>query len=191
MFCLDINLASEYSFPYRGMKWKKVGNNGGGDVFRGIYDAIIDTKGRTSLPARLREALVESFGDERFFITNSKPVWLPDGTPSSGLALYPFNNWVEIEQRVTSSATEGLTSAELDAVQRWVIAPAVECTADKLGRFLVPPHLRKTAELERDIVFIGLSTKTEIWSQAQWGKVRLQDVQNFPVNSSTLTKLRL
>ena len=160
-------------------------------MFRGIYDAIIDTKGRTSLPARLRESLVESFGDERFFITNSKPVWLPDGTHSSGLALYPFNNWVEIEQRVTSSATEGLTPAELDAVQRWVLAPAVECTADKLGRFLVPPHLRKTAELERDIVFIGLSTKTEIWSQAQWGKVRLQDVQNFPVNSSTLTRLRL
>lgn len=160
-------------------------------MFRGIYDAIIDTKGRTSLPARLRDGLVRTFGDERFFITNSKPVFLPDGSHSSGLALYPYNDWLEIERQVTSSATEGLTSAELDAVQRWILAPAVECTADKLGRFLVPPHLRKTADLERDIVFIGLFTKTEIWSQAQWSKVRLQDVQNFPVNSSTLTKLRL
>ena len=160
-------------------------------MFRGIYDAIIDAKGRTSLPARLRDGLVESFGDDRFFITNTKPVWLPDGSHASGLALYPFNNWLEIEHQVTSSAADGLTSAELDAVQRWVLAPAVECSADKLGRFLVPPHLRKTAELERDIVFIGLSTKTEIWSQAEWHKVRLQDVQNFPVNSSALTKLRL
>jgi len=160
-------------------------------VFRGIYDAIIDTKGRTSLPARLREGLVEFFGDERFFVTNSKPVRLPDGAHSSGLALYPFNSWLEIERQVMSDATDGLTSAELDAVQRWVIAPAVECVADKLGRFLIPPHLRKTAELERDIIFISLSSKIEIWSMEEWSKVRLQDVQNFPVNSSTLTKLRL
>lgn len=160
-------------------------------MFRGIYDAIIDTKGRTSLPARLREGLVEFFGDERFFVTNSKPVRLPDGAHSSGLALYPFNSWLEIERQVMSDATDGLTSAELDAVQRWVIAPAVECVADKLGRFLIPPHLRKTAELERDIIFISLSSKIEIWSMEEWSKVRLQDVQNFPVNSSTLTKLRL
>jgi MraZ protein len=160
-------------------------------VFRGIFDAIIDTKGRTSLPARLREELIDSFGDERFFVTNTKPVWLPDGSHASGLTLHPYNNWLEIEGQIASGAAEGLTSAELDAVQRWILAPAVECTADKLGRFLVPPHLRKTAELERDVLFIGLSTKTEIWSQAQWSRVRLQDVQNFPVNSSTLTKLRL
>lgn len=160
-------------------------------MLRGIYDAIIDVKGRTSLPARLREGLIESFGDDRFFITNSKPVLFPDGTHASGLALYPFKNWLDIEQQVTCSLAEGLTSAELDAVQRWVLAPAVECSADKLGRFLVPPHLRRTAELERDIVFIGLAAKTEIWSQGEWQKVRLQDVQNFPVNSSILTRLRL
>ena len=160
-------------------------------MFRGIFDAIIDTKGRTSLPARLREELTECFGDDRFFITNSKPVWLPDGTRTSGLALHPYNNFLEIEQQVVSGAAEGLTPAELDAVQRTILAPAIECTADKLGRFLVPPLLRKSAELERDIIFVGLSTKTEIWSLTEWDKVRLQDVQNFPVNSSTLNKLRL
>ncbi len=191
MFCLDINLAPEYSFRHCGILWEKVEIFAGGSVFRGIYDAIIDTKGRTSLPARLRETLVESFGDERFFVTNSKPVRLPDGAHASGLALYPFNHWLELEKQVISCAPEEMTPAELDAVQRYILAPAVECTADKLGRFLIPPHLRKTAELERDLVFIGLATKTEIWSEAQWGRVRLQDVQNFPVNSSTLTKLRL
>ena len=52
--------------------------------FRGVYPTTIDAKGRTSLPARFREILVETHGDERFFLTNSSPIRLGDGLYGSG-----------------------------------------------------------------------------------------------------------
>jgi MraZ protein len=160
-------------------------------MFRGVFETTIDAKGRTSLPARFREALAETFGDDRFFITNSSPVRLGDGLFSSGLVIYPFPEWCAFEEKLQSGTGLGLTSAQLDSVKRRIVAPAVDCTADKLGRVLVPPNLRKSAALERDIVFVGSLKKIEIWSQAEWEKVRAQDMNNFPTDTQALAELGL
>ena len=61
--------------------------------FRGVYPTTIDGKGRTSFPARFREILVESFGDDRFFLTNSSPVDLGEGIHSSGLLIFPHREF--------------------------------------------------------------------------------------------------
>jgi len=67
----------------------------------------------------------------------------------------------------------------------------VECSADKVGRLLVPSDLRKTAALEREIHFVGMQNKIDIYSQAVWAKVCEQDEQNFPVDSAVLAGLGL
>lgn len=158
-------------------------------MFRGIFETTIDAKGRTSLPAKFREVLGETFGDERFFITNSAPVGLGGDQFTSGLLIFPYNGWLRFEEGLLNN-TE-LTSSEKNSVMRRIIAPAVECTADKLGRILVPPHLRKSAVLERDIVFVGQMTKAEIWSLTEYEKVGVQDLRNFPANSPVLANLGL
>ncbi len=61
-------------------------------MFRGVFETTIDVKGRTGLPAKFREVLVEIFGDERFFVTNSNPVRLAEGVSCSGLAIYPYRD---------------------------------------------------------------------------------------------------
>jgi MraZ protein len=160
-------------------------------MFRGIFNTTIDGKGRTSLPAKFREVLVETFGDERFFLTNSNPVRLGDGVSCSGLAIYPYQEWIVLEEKLVRGTGLGLSSVQLAAVKRRIIAPAVECSADKLGRILVPPHLRKSASLEREIVFAGLLNKAEIWSFAEWEKVDRQDDDNFPGDSQALVDLGL
>ncbi|MRR06595.1 MAG: transcriptional regulator MraZ [Deltaproteobacteria bacterium] len=160
-------------------------------MFRGIFNTTIDGKGRTSLPAKFREVLVEAFGDERFFLTNSNPVRLGDGVSCSGLAIYPYQEWIVLEEKLVRGTGLGLSSVQLAAVKRRIIAPAVECSADKLGRILVPPHLRKSASLEREIVFAGLLNKAEIWSLAEWEKVYRQDDDNFPGDSQALADLGL
>ncbi len=160
-------------------------------MFRGVITTTIDGKGRTSLPAKFREVLVDSFGDERFFITNSNPVRLGDGLSCSGLAIYPYHEWLVMEEKLVKGTGLGLSSAQLAAVKRRIVAPAVECSADKLGRILVPPHLRKSASLEREIVFAGLLNKAEIWSLAEWDKVYRQDDDNFPGDSQALADLGL
>jgi MraZ protein len=160
-------------------------------MFRGVFTTTIDAKGRTSLPAKFREVLAETFGDERFFLTNSNPVRLENGVSCFGLSIYPYREWLALEEKLVSGVGLGLSSAELAAVKRKIIAPAVECVTDKLGRILVPPPLRKNAGLEREVVFAGMLNKAEIWSLAEWEKVERQDDQVFPSNSQALADLGL
>ncbi len=160
-------------------------------MFRGLFETTIDGKGRTSLPAKFREIIAAGSGEVRFFLTNSNPVPLADGLCCSGLALYHPSDWAELEERLKKGTGLGLSSAALVAIKRTIIAPAVECTADKLGRILIPPHLRKSAVLEREIVFVGLLDKAEVWSLAEYEKVRRQDEQNFPIDSPALAELGL
>jgi len=158
-------------------------------MFRGIFETSIDVKGRTSLPAKFRETLVDVHGDERFFITNSSPVDLGGGGFSTGLLIFPYKKWFEFEENFRTS--KGLTSAQRNSVMRTIISPATECSVDKLGRLLIPPHLRKSAALERDIMFVGVLDKIEVWSQAEREKVRVQDMRNFPSDTEAMAELGL
>ena len=160
-------------------------------MFRGVITTTIDAKGRTSLPAKFREVLAETFGDERFFLTNSNPVRLEGGISCFGLSIYPYREFLALEEKLVGGVGLGLSSAELAAVKRKIIAPAVECVTDKLGRILIPPQLRKNAGLDREIVFAGMLNKAEIWSLAEWERVERQDEQIFPSNSQALADLGL
>lgn len=44
----------------------------------------------------------------------------------------------------------------------------MECEIDKQGRILIPANLREYAKIEKDVIFIGVSTRVEIWSKEVW-----------------------
>ncbi|NVO00269.1 MAG: division/cell wall cluster transcriptional repressor MraZ [Geobacteraceae bacterium] len=157
--------------------------------FRGVYPTTIDGKGRTSLPARFRDILVESFGDDRFFLTNSSPVDLGNGIYSSGLLIFPYNEFSLFEEKFQDS--KGLTPVQRASIIDIIINPAVELSVDKLGRFLIPPQLRKNASLERDVLFVAAMDKIKIWSQSEWDKVQVQNIRNFPSGSEAAAELGL
>lgn len=158
-------------------------------MFRGIFETTIDTKGRTSLPARFREILAGTHGDERFFLTNSAPISLGDGQFSSGLLVYPYKEWFAFEERFRTS--KGFTSEQRKSIMHTIIAPAQECCADKLGRFVIPPTFRRDAALDREIQFVGTMDKIEIWSLNEWDKVRAQNMRNFPSGTEAAAELGL
>ena len=158
-------------------------------MFRGIFETTIDAKGRTSLPARFREVMLEKHADERFFLTNSVPVDLGGGIYSSGLLIFPNREWFVFEENFRVS--KGFTADQRKSILRTIISPAQECTADKLGRFLIPPSFRKSAALDREVQFVGTMDKIEIWSMAEWDKVRAQDVKNFPSGTEAAAELGL
>lgn len=160
-------------------------------MFRGKFDTTIDAKGRTSIPAKFREVLADSHGDDRFFLTKSSPVRLGNGENCYGLVIYPYHDFLALEEKLKDGTGLGLSIAELAAVKRTILVPAVECTADKLGRLLVPSDLRKTAQLDREIHFVGMQNKIDIYSHEVWAKVCEQDEQNFPVDSAALASLGL
>lgn len=119
-------------------------------MFMGTYEHSIDTKGRVIIPAKFREQLGDSF-----VVTLGL-----DGC----LFVYPENEW----QDFVKELRELPGSKEARKLQRYFMAGAAPCDVDKQGRVLIPANLREKAELEKDIVFVGVMSKIEIWSKEHW-----------------------
>ena len=123
-------------------------------MFRGRFDIFIDEKGRVAVPAKLREVLRGQF-DERLIVTNY----------DNCLWAYPVSVWQDLEKKI-SLLPQFLE--EVKALQRVFISAACECPFDKQGRILLPPSLRAYAELEKDVVVVGMTQRIEIWSKKRW-----------------------
>lgn len=119
-------------------------------MFMGTFDHSIDTKGRVIVPAKFREALGDSF-----VVTLGL-----DGC----LFVYPEEEWQDFVKQLK----ELPGSKEARKLQRYFMAGAAPCDVDKQGRVLIPVGLREKAGLEKDIVFVGVMSKIEIWSKERW-----------------------
>jgi MraZ protein len=128
-------------------------------VFRGVYEHQIDAKGRTSLPARLRETLVGTY-DERLILTTAL---------DACLHAYPVREWEALE---TALGKRSPMEPGVKTLMRLYVASAQECPLDKMGRVLIPPSLRAHAGLEKDVVWVGMVKVMEVWSRAGWAKAQ-------------------
>lgn len=148
-------------------------------IFGGENPSSIDSKGRACIPAKFREAMVQAFGDERFVITKAQSISLGEGAYARGLSVYPVSVWSEIKRKALANEGE-YTSLQLDSIKRQFLNPAEECGTDKLGRVLIPPALRVHAKLERDLWFVGMDKRFDIWSKDIYDRVNDQDEKNLP-----------
>jgi MraZ protein len=119
-------------------------------MFMGEYEHSIDAKGRIIIPSRFRDDL----GD-KFFVT----VGL-DGC----LFLYPKDAWEAFSEEL--SKLPGTKEAR--QLQRTIFGRAAACEVDKQGRILIPATLREAASLEKDVVFVGVLNKIELWSKERY-----------------------
>lgn len=117
-------------------------------MFMGEFEHTIDTKGRVIIPVKYREELGESF-----VVT-----WGLDGC----LFLYPMKEWTAFTDKLQSLPS----SKNARMLQRQFLSKAMEVTLDKQGRILIPVKLRSDARLEKDVVFIGMMNRVEIWDKA-------------------------
>ncbi len=137
----------------------------------GQYDGRIDIKGRTAFPKKFREILgdklIVTLGYENSLIVVSEENWkaLLEGTEGR-----PF---IESETRQT---------------QRFLLGGASNIELDGKGRFVLPAYLREFAEIEDDVVFIGLSRYVEIWDKGRWLAYRKGLEKNIDSISKRLVK---
>lgn len=120
-------------------------------MFIGEYQHSLDEKGRVTVPSKYREQLKECFV-------------LTKGLDSC-LFIYTLSEWCTFEQKLKNLP---LTNSNARKFVRFFLSGAVECTTDKQGRVLIPTSLRVYSEIEKDIVFIGMSSRIEIWSLDKW-----------------------
>ena len=156
-------------------------------MFRGEHFNTLDAKGRTSIPAKLRSVFIEKYSEERFFITRNFPVITDSGETCRGLTIYPLDDFLKIEKNFETA--KGMPLVDKNNYRRHFFAPAVECASDKQGRVLIPPALRDYAGLEKEIIFIGMQSKIEIWDVATWNSVCAQAEKGSSENSTILADL--
>lgn len=120
-------------------------------MFIGEYEHSVDVKGRMIMPSKLRENI-----GEKFIITKGL---------DKCLFAYSKSEWTNFEEKLK---TLPLTNKNARDFVRFFLSGAVECEIDKQGRFLVPANLRTYANIDKEIVIIGVGTRLEIWNKEAW-----------------------
>ncbi len=131
-------------------------------MFLGQYQHSIDDKGRLIIPVRYRELL-----EHGAYVTQGFDHNLMVLTPESFEQLY---------DNVTALS---LTDPSARDLQRYIFSAAEKVELDKIGRILLPQYLRNMAQLENEVILVGIGDKFEIWSPALWAakNEKLQDLE--------------
>jgi MraZ protein len=119
----------------------------------GEYEHSLDSKNRLILPSKLREDL-----GEKFIISKGL-----DGC----LFGFSMKEWDNFEEKLK---TLPLTNKDARDFVRFFLSGAVECAADRQGRFLIPSNLKEYAMLDKEVVLTGVGTRIEIWDKDKWKK---------------------
>ena len=117
----------------------------------GEYEHSLDAKGRLIMPAKLREDI-----GEKFIITKGL-----DGC----LFAFSIAEWKIFEEKLRSLP---ISNKDARKFSRFFFAGAMDCEIDKQGRFLISSNLREFAELEKDVIIVGMDSRIEIWSKEKW-----------------------
>ncbi len=120
-------------------------------MFIGEYEHSVDVKGRIIMPSKLRENI-----GEKFIVTKGL---------DKCLFAYSKSEWANFEEKLK---TLPLTNKNARDFVRFFLSGAVECEIDRQGRFLVPANLRTYANIDKEIVIIGVGTRLEIWNKSSW-----------------------
>ena len=119
--------------------------------FMGTYQNNVDPKARVSIPVKYRDAL-----GERFFVTKGF---------DSCIDIYTVDEWEKFADKLQKLS---VTKRDMRNFVRFIFGNATEVELDKQGRILLPKQLRDYAELEKDVTFVGTSSRAEIWNTEKW-----------------------
>ena len=121
-------------------------------TFKGGPVLTLDGKGRVTVPARYRDLLVSTVGGQMMVSKSHVRC----------LSLFPRPVWDQFETRLHA------LPAAADGLRRLYIGSATEVSIDSGSRVLLPPELRAWAGLEREVVFMGMGNRFELWDKARY-----------------------
>jgi MraZ protein len=131
-------------------------------MFMGEFHHSVDDKGRMIVPAKFREGLGSSFV-------------LTRGLDQCIFA-YPKAEWTQLEQKLKALP---FTKADARAFTRFFFSGASVVEVDKQGRVVLPSNLRSFANLTKECVVLGVSSRVEIWDQSIWESYYAKSEQSF------------
>lgn len=129
----------------------------------GSYLHQIDEKGRVSLPAAFRRDAAEG----ALVLVQVHP---------EALTLYPSETWREVEERLRELLRRQPSARPYVL---GITAKAVEVVPDKQGRILVPQRLATSAEIDGQVLLVGLIDRVELWNPERFDAVVNEPSEEF------------
>lgn len=117
----------------------------------GEYIHTLDDKNRLSLPAKFRALL-------------GKKVVMTPGLDGS-IFMFTEREWKKISDKLSDSS---MLATDNRSFNRFMFGGAVESPIDGAGRILVPDFLKERAGLKGRVAVVGVSSRVELWSEANW-----------------------
>lgn len=129
--------------------------------FTSEYESKLDAKGRLVLPSRIKAQLPG--GDNELVVRKGF---------EQCLIVYPMVEFKKVFSRIS-----GLSefNEEYRSLQRNFFAGTATVELDNNGRFLIPKNMLAYAQLEKDIILVGMGNKVEIWNPAMYEKHLISD----------------
>ena len=124
-------------------------------MFRGVALLNLDSKGRLAVPAKFRDAIAARCSGHLVVTADSDRC----------LLIYPQPDWEPIEQKLMALSS---FNAQIRELQRRLVGYAEDVVMDATGRILVPPALRRFAQLEKAAMLVGQGNKFELWNKDNW-----------------------
>jgi MraZ protein len=124
-------------------------------LLTGTYPRTLDDKQRLSLPKRLRDALGQ---------TSNIPLYIAPGTDGS-LALYSEEAFSRLGQQLGQGSP---ARQETRAYNRLFYAQAQAVEVDSQGRIRIPVELLKLAQIDKEIMLLGVRDHMELWDKTRW-----------------------
>ena len=121
------------------------------NTFIGEYAYSLDSKGRVNIPAKFRQSLSDD-NEGTFVITRGMDacIWI-----------YPLIQWKDIESNLRNlSSLSKINRTFVRNTARY----ASPSTYDKQGRITLTPSLIDYADLDKDVLIVGMVNKIEIWN---------------------------
>lgn len=148
-------------------------------LLTGTFPRTVDDKQRLAIPKRLRDALtvsdvslsqsgvgaapqtIEGTSDE-----SSSPcvLYAAPGTDGS-LALYTEESFARLGAQLAASPPTG---QDVRAFSRLFYSQAERLELDRQGRIRIPVELAKLANIQKEVVLVGVGDHLELWDKGRW-----------------------
>ena len=144
-------------------------------MFLGEYTHSLDAKGRLTIPAKYRNALVNGLVVTR--------------NPSEKcLFLFPQDEWERLAEKVSALP---LTDPRSAAFRRAFFSAAEDLQPDGQGRILLSQRLRDHADIAADVVVAGMNKFVELWRPEIWEQKVVSESGNADFGSDFFSTLSL
>ncbi|MDD4120062.1 MAG: division/cell wall cluster transcriptional repressor MraZ [Clostridia bacterium] len=131
-------------------------------MFFGEYHLQLDDKNRMRIPNKLRNLIGEEY-------------YLLHGTGGC-LFVMPPDEFEKIAEKIDSIPLSNLKAQ--DAVRK-IMSSLIIPEEDSQNRFILPQKARDYAGIQKQVVFIGVNKRIEIWSEEKYIEKGFDTAESF------------